>query len=199
MAESFTPDERARLQKLLVLAKESPYPGERTAALAAAERLAQRKGLSLEDAARFAAHDAEDAELRARRAQAEQARRRRHATEDWFRRAQEDGAYARRFHQAFHAHDSQAAAASRARQRQRLAEEEAERRAAEEQRQARAMRFNRRRSYRRMPPREHAKILILETAMPLAEISRITGLSMHDVIALKLKLRPDLRMRPQAG
>jgi hypothetical protein len=191
MSESFTPDERNRLNKLLVLASESPYPGERQAALKAAERLAARKGLALEDAARFAAHDAEEAERR------ERTERQRRAREDyeayWARRAQEDSAFARRFHHAFHAHDSQAAAASRARQRQRLAEEEAERRAAEEQRLARTLRMNRRRSYRRIPPWEHARILILETHLPLAEIAKLTGLAMHDVVALKLKLRPAMR------
>jgi hypothetical protein len=188
MAQSFTPDERNRLTKLLVLAKESPYPGERQAALTAAERMAARKGLSLEDAARFAAHDAEEAERR------DQARRQERAREDyWARRAQEDSGFARRFHHAFHAQDSQAAAASRARQRQRWAEEDAERRAAEDQRMARNLRTNRRRSHRRIPPYEHARILILDTNLPLAEIAKLTGLSLHEVIAMKLKLRPAMR------
>ncbi len=192
MVESFSPDERNRFQKLLVLAKESPYPGERRAALAAAERLAARKGLSLEDAARFAAHDAEDAERREAQARSRQRQ------EDWFRRSQSDPEFARRFHGAFHAHDSQAAAASRARQQQRWAEEEAERRSAAEARLARAMRFSGRRSHRRMPPVEHAKILLLETALPLAEVARVTGLSLQDVIALKLKLRPVMGARSRA-
>jgi hypothetical protein len=199
MVESFSPDERSRFQKLLVLAKESPYPGERRAALAAAERLAARKGLSLEDAARFAAHDAEEAERRAE--QERRSARTEQRQEDWFRRSQTDPSFARRFHGAFHAHDSQAAAANRARQQQRWAEEDAERRAAEEARQARSIRFSRRRSQRRMPPREHAKILILETGLPLGEIARVTGMPLNDVIALKLKLRPVMGAgaRSQAG
>ncbi len=192
MAESFTPDERSRLNKLLVLAKESPYPGERRAALAAAERLAARKGHSLEDAARFAAHDAEAAAERAAREE----RREREAY--WERRAQQESDFARRFHQAFHAHDSQAAAASRARQQARWAEEEAERRAEQEVRAARAMRFKRR-SRRRIPPDDHAKILIRETRLPLPEIARITGLDLNEVVALKLKLRPVEGERSRAG
>ena len=189
MAENFTPDERSRLHKLLVLAKESPYPGERRAALAAAERLAARKGLGLEDAARFAAHDAEAAAER-------EDRQRRESY--WHKRSQEEADFARRFHQAYHAHDSQAAAASRARQRAQWAEEEAERQAAREAREARARGF-RRSSRRRIPPREHAKVLILETNLPLSEIARITTLDLNEVIALKLKLRPVMTERSRAG
>ncbi|WP_119169089.1 DUF2786 domain-containing protein [Algihabitans albus] len=192
MTESFTPDERGRLHKLLVLAKESPYPGERRAALAAAERLAARKGLSLEDAASFAAHDAE---MAAERAEREEQRRR---ESYWQKRSEEDAEFARRFHQAYHAHDSQAAAASRARQRAQWAEEDAERKAAREARETRARSF-RRRSHRRIPPIEHAKTLIRETNLPLSEVSRITGVELNDLIALKLKLRPVMTERSRAG
>lgn len=192
MSESFTPDERSRLHKLLVLAKESPYPGERRAALAAAERLAARKGLSLEDAASFAAHDAE---MAAEREQREQQKQR---ESYWQKRSAEDADFARRFHQAYHAHDSQAAAASRARQRAQWAKDEAERKAAREAREARSRSF-RRRSGRRIPPTEHAKVLIRETNLPLSEIARITGIELNDLIALKLKLRPVMRERSRAG
>ena len=87
---------------------------------------------------------------------------------------------------------------SRARQRAQWAEEEAERQAAREAREARARGF-RRSSRRRIPPREHAKVLILETNLPLSEIARITTLDLNEVIALKLKLRPVMTERSRAG
>jgi hypothetical protein len=41
-----------------------------------------------------------------------------------------------------------------------------------------------------MPPLDHARVLIQETRFPLVEISRITGVSLHKLVGLKLKLRP---------
>lgn len=46
-----TPGERERFRNLLLVAKESPFAGERRNALVAAERMAQRRGLTLEEAA----------------------------------------------------------------------------------------------------------------------------------------------------
>src|SRR3546814_5188666 len=48
---SFTESERNRFRNLLKLANESPYEGERDAALAAAERMATARGMSLHEAA----------------------------------------------------------------------------------------------------------------------------------------------------
>ena len=47
-----TPTERERFRNLLLVAKESPFAGERDNALKAAERMARRRGLTLEEAAR---------------------------------------------------------------------------------------------------------------------------------------------------
>jgi hypothetical protein len=47
----FDEAERKRFHNLLTLANESPYEGERTAALAAAERMAKARGMDLEEAA----------------------------------------------------------------------------------------------------------------------------------------------------
>ena len=44
----FDEAERKRFHNLLTLANESPYEGERTAALAAAERMAKARGMDLE-------------------------------------------------------------------------------------------------------------------------------------------------------
>ena len=51
ISEQLTPEEQVRFHNLLKLAKESPFPGERENALAAAERMATRHGLTLEEAA----------------------------------------------------------------------------------------------------------------------------------------------------
>ena len=47
-----TTAERERFHNLLLMAKESPFEGERTNALEAAERMAQRHDMTLEEAAR---------------------------------------------------------------------------------------------------------------------------------------------------
>ena len=47
-----TAAERERFHNLLLMAKESPFEGERSNALEAAERMAKRNGLTLEEAAR---------------------------------------------------------------------------------------------------------------------------------------------------
>jgi hypothetical protein len=44
-----------------------------------------------------------------------------------------------------------------------------------------------------MPPGDFARLLITQTGLPLTEISAITGISQHDLVGLKLKLRPVLR------
>ena len=50
IAKSFTVEERERFHNLLKLAAESPFHGERANALAAAERMAKKADLSLEEA-----------------------------------------------------------------------------------------------------------------------------------------------------
>ena len=47
----FDEAERKRFHNLLLLANESPYEGERTAALAAAKRMSKARGMTLEEAA----------------------------------------------------------------------------------------------------------------------------------------------------
>lgn len=51
VSEGFTTADRERFNNLLQLAARSPYQGERDNALAAAERLAARHGMTLEEAA----------------------------------------------------------------------------------------------------------------------------------------------------
>ncbi len=174
MTEGFTTEERERFRKLLVLANDGTFAGERDAALAAARRLAERCGMSLEEAARQDARaDPEPHGLR--------------AYGFWQRQREEEAAFAEGLHRAWHQHDPISAAASRARQRALWEEEEAERRDRSQQRRARSRRFSRGGG---MPPLDHARVLILETRFPLVEISRITGVSLHQLVGMKLKLRP---------
>ena len=42
---------------------------------------------------------------------------------------------------------------------------------------------------RRREPYSHARVLLSETSLPLGEISDITGLGPHEVLALALKMR----------
>ena len=51
MSGSFTTSQQQRFRKLLTLAAESPFAGERDAALAAANRMADSAGMDLEEAA----------------------------------------------------------------------------------------------------------------------------------------------------
>lgn len=39
-------------------------------------------------------------------------------------------------------------------------------------------------------PHSHARVLIRETSLPLAEICQLTGLDIYQVVGLKLKMRP---------
>ena len=50
---------------------------------------------------------------------------------------------------------------------------------------------NRARSNRRMNPFQHARALLRETSLPLAEIAAITRLSIYQVVGLKLKMREE--------
>lgn len=181
MTEAFAANQKERFRKLLLLAAESPFEGERAAALAAAERLAGRFAMTLEEAARASS---EPEPLQRPHASANGAqtswagRYARQRAPEWVREA----AYG-------YAYDA-SAAASRARQRQREQVEAAQRREEEQRRRAQAL-YGRAglRSQRRMAPRDFARRLIQETGFSLREIAEITGLPQHELVGLKLKLR----------
>lgn len=183
MAQDFTPARRQRFRKLLTLAAESPFVGEREAALAAAERMAEAAGLDLEEAARACGRD----EPEPRPEPAPQGPR---ATQEegW---PEDLGPNLRRAAWTGYAWE---AAASRARQRHR---EEVARRQREEEAQRREERGRRRRgggtrSDRAMARGDFARVLLLETGLPLRDIADITELGMYEVVGLKLKLRPEI-------
>lgn len=54
---------------------------------------------------------------------------------------------------------------------------------------------NQPKSDRRMNPHQHARSLLRETTLPLAEIASITRLSIYKVVALKLKMREEVEPR----
>ena len=189
-----TQAERERFHNLLLMAKESPFEGERRNALEAAERLAARHGLTLEEAARGggepmqrrnerpARGTAADMHRQARRsfdeAEAEsRARERAFAEYARFMRDVEDRNRAEkaRRDEALHAAYARGLDAEERRQ--------AERRAARD--------FVPRRSSntRRRNPKVHASVLLRETQLPLKEIASICGLDIWTVAGIKLKLR----------
>lgn len=164
-----SPKEQERFHNLLKLAANSPYEGERAAALAAAERLVAKHGMTLDEAARHDPVPEEPeptpAEQRWRAAQREAANR--------FREAE-----VRR--QADKARWEQAWREARARG---LDEE------AGPQPQRPRPGYQAPRSRRRRNPVEFARTLLVETRLSLQDIADITQLDIYQVAGLKLKLR----------
>ena len=164
----FDEAERKRFHNLLLLANESPYEGEREAALAAAKRMVTARGMTLEEAASGGPPPPRPKPPRKRKASGQQARdldKAARMTDDWV-----DADKARRD-----------AALEEARERGLDAEER--RRAA-----AAANRVPRR-NKRKRNPKSHAHVLLSETSLPLEEIASMTGLSMYELVGMKLKLR----------
>ena len=158
------------------LAAESPYEGERSNALAAAERLAARFGLTLDEAAAGgAAQEPPPAEPRGDD----------HMAEDLGFHPQTLDRFARAMHlmDSFILNDKhRREAALRAAQARGLD--------AEELRKAVTSTVTAKRANpRRMNPNRHAATLLRETSLSFREIASITGLDIYDVVGLKLKLR----------
>ena len=173
ISKPFTEDERRRFRNLLELANSSPYQGERDNAMAAAERLAGRHGMTLEEAARGGTqaprHDPPP----------------RRGPEMW----QE-----RELARMVHLMDYQIQL-----DKARIAEamKDAIARGLEPNPAPQPVRAAalgswmpfRSRSRRRMEPYRHARVLLEETTLPIEEIADITGLDVYKVASLKLKLR----------
>jgi len=175
IASGFTTAERERFQILLKVAAESPFEGERVNALAAATRLAAKHGLSLEEAA--AGHDREAQRPEPEpRWQAAQPR-------PWW--------HDPRISSFVHLMDEQIRL-DKLRREHALQDAYARGLDADlRRRQARSERAEIRvtRSGRKREPTSHARVLLRETSLPLGEISAITGLDLHEVVALRLKMR----------
>jgi hypothetical protein len=156
----------------LRLAAESPFEGERGNALAAATRMAERAGLTLEEAAGAA----EPAEPR------QEAPARQGGAAAW------ESASLGRFAHALHLMDHYL---QRDKARREAALQAAQKRgldAAERKGQPSAL-ANRNSSNRRMDPLKHAAVLLQDTSLPFHEVAAITGLDIYEVVGLKLKLR----------
>ncbi len=170
----FSETERKRFTGLLRLAAESPFAGERANALAAAERLAARHGMTLADAS-----DAPESAMRPRH-RADMAAE----VDVDLAGSPIDSPHAARF---VHLMDWQIQAA-KARREAALAEARARGLdAAEAARRKPEQRW--RPNRHRMDPLQHARVLLTETNLRLHDIVHITGLDIYTVVGLKLRLR----------
>jgi len=173
----FSEAERLRFHNLLQLAAESPFEGERANALAAAKRLAERVGLTLDEAAAGGA--AQEPPHAAPRGDD-------HLADDLGFAPQTLDRFARAAHlmDNFILHDKlRREAALRAAQARGLD--------AEGLREAVTSTVtNGKVNRRRMNPYRHAATLLKETSLSFDEISNITGLDIYAVVGLKLKMRP---------
>ena len=169
ISSSLSPKERERFHNLLKLAANSPFQGERDAALAAAERLVAKHGMTLDEAAQRAVED-NQAEAR------EKERAQTHAEQDAARRFRE--AETRR-------------AADKDRWEQALREARA--RGLDDEPKPKPKgpppNFSRPRSQTRRNPVVFAQVLLKETGLPIQEIASITKLDIYQVVGIKLKLR----------
>jgi hypothetical protein len=155
---------------LLKLAADSPYEGERNAALAAAERLVARHGMTLDEAAQRDPVDWEPEPTPAEKI-------RREAEQEAIRRAREEEI--RR--QADKSHWERAWREARARGLDEQDEKAKSR--------AQSKSYQQPRSRRRRNPVEFAGALLRETRMSLQEIADITQLDIYQVAGLKLRMR----------
>lgn len=167
-ARPFDSDERERFHNLLKLAAESPFEGERRNALEAANRMAERHGMTLEEAAVGGGAPAQEAP---------------HAEP-------ETAPDVRTFAHSLHLMDyylhvdkmRREAAMNAARDRGLKLDDTPPP-------SLRAATRERRASQRRMNPVRHATILLRETSLPFEEVARITGLDVYKVVGMKLKMR----------
>ena len=160
IGQDLTKEERKRFHSLLKLAEASEYPGERENAMAAAKRIAERKGLTLEEAAMTSPPIKQAEPTRRETREAELAR---------------------------HAHmmDHNLHMAKKQREE---AMEAARQRGLDAQERPPRQRNNRvRRSTARMPSEIHAWKLVTETTLPYREISNITGLDIYQIIHMKIR------------
>ncbi len=147
----------------------SPFEGERDAALAAAERLVSKHGMTLDEAAQRAVED-----------NATEAREKERAQNN-----AEQGA-AHRFREA---EARRAADKEQWEQAWRDAQARGLDGEPKEKPKAPPPNFTRPRSNRCRNPVVFAQVLLKETGLPLQEIAAITQLDMYQVVGLKLKLR----------
>lgn len=193
ISTGFNSAERQRFHNLLKLAAESPFAGERDAALAAAKRLAARHGMDLNEAAAAPEPAAPQPDR-----QAEGGFWRRSTARAWSSHGFDPPpGFEERWGRAAREHDArwrrteddkrQWRAAYEAARRRGLDERDAEANAGPKPRR----RSNQPKSTQRMNPFQHARALLRETSLPLSEIAHITRLNIYQVVGLKLKMREE--------
>ena len=158
--QELTMEERKLFHSLLKLAEASEYPGERENAMAAAKRIAERKGLTLEEAA-MVSPPVKRQERPQQNLHEKEAAQHIHMMDRDLRMAKQ------RREEAMEA----------ARQRGLDAQE----------RQPRQRNQRARRSTARMPAEMHAWKLVTETTLPYQEISKITGLDIYQIVHMKIR------------
>lgn len=163
----FDQSERTRFHNLLKLAAESPFEGERSAALAAAVRLAKRHGMTLEEASTGGPPPEVPNKPSMTRREKEEAKvrdvgRHVHMMDNWVSndKVRRDAALAEAYERGL---DS-------------------------DKRKRGGIQAPRRNASKRNP-QSHATVLLKETSMPMLEICSLTGLDIYEVVALKLKMR----------
>ena len=178
-----TPRERERFHNLLIVAKKSPFAGERRNAFAAATRMAGRMGLTLEEAARSGGEHYQDPAP----GQQQPGTSPFDDLAEMFRH----GSHSPRARRTFRNEEMR-----HAREKQRHEEALA---AAH----ARGLDRDERQPVRDTPPRSwhynphrrsptsHARVLLAETRLSLAEIASISGLDLWAVAGLKLRMREE--------
>ncbi len=160
---------RERFKALLKLASESPFEGERENAMAAANRLAEQHGMSLDEAARPT--------------------QRHSAIEREKSDASQGGFTASNFASHFDISERNLRVDK---ERREAALRDAIARGLDKNR-----REGREKTAHRKPPQKssqrnpsnHAQVLLAETAFSLQEIVGLTGLDIYEVVGLKLKMR----------
>ena len=160
---------RDRFRALLKLASESPFEGERENAMAAANRLAEQHGMSLDEAA----HPAQ----------------RLSAVENTQSDVTKDNLTASKVSNYFDITEKNL--------RMDKARREAALRDAKARGLDRTKQHHSEKTFHRKPPgkqsqrspRNHAQVLLSETAFSVEEIVSLTGLNRYEVIGLKLKMR----------
>jgi len=163
----FNPSERTRFHNLLKLAAESPFQGERSAALAAAQRLATRHGMTLDEAAIGGPLPAVPKKSSMVRpgpqvGQTRDVGRFVHILDNWVSndKTRRDAALAEAYERGLDSDKRKKGSAQAPR-----------------------------RNASKRNPQSHAEVLLKETSMPMDEICSLSGLDMYEVVALKLKMR----------
>lgn len=159
-----------RFRNLLELANSSKFEGERANALAAAERLATKHGLSLDEAARWSPEQAPQ--------QPKYGRAHTGRMSPFDLRANSNVAADTKSHEEDKARWQEAVQTAKTRGLDQ-----------EKGRSNRQESRPRSSSKSRRNPLTHAEVLLKETSLPCLEIVDITGLDIYTIVGMKLKLR----------